>query len=128
MASEGLLTDGFFWIPSLAGPTTVNVRATCPALAARCCMSGSRAQQHTPSSHLQGGLDWLFKWQDGAPLLGYGQTAAYLVLPILLVVSQVGMPVGWGSNSAARPGLLARCREGARGQPGLVLSHPALAT
>ncbi|EFN53953.1 hypothetical protein CHLNCDRAFT_25162, partial [Chlorella variabilis] len=59
VASEGLLTDGFFWIPSLAGPTTVN-----------------------------GGLDWLFKWQDGAPLLGYGQTAAYLVLPILLVVSQ----------------------------------------
>ena len=25
MADEGLLTDGFFWIPSLAGPTTVNV-------------------------------------------------------------------------------------------------------
>lgn len=26
VADEGLLTDGFFWIPSLAGPTTVNVR------------------------------------------------------------------------------------------------------
>ena len=27
VADEGLLTDGFFWIPSLAGPTTVNVSA-----------------------------------------------------------------------------------------------------
>ncbi|KAL4856440.1 Inner membrane ALBINO3-like protein 2 [Chlorella vulgaris] len=59
VADEGLLTEGFFWIPSLAGPTTVN-----------------------------GGLGWLTQWQDGAPVLGYGQTAAYLVLPILLIVSQ----------------------------------------
>ncbi len=43
------------------------------------------------ASFLQGGLDWLFKWQNGAPMLGYYQTAAYLVLPILLVVSQVGL-------------------------------------
>jgi hypothetical protein len=30
VADEGLLTDGFFWIPSLAGPTTVNVRPPPP--------------------------------------------------------------------------------------------------
>ena len=26
VADEGLLTEGFFWIPSLAGPTKLNVR------------------------------------------------------------------------------------------------------
>ncbi|KAL4428994.1 hypothetical protein ABPG77_006033 [Micractinium sp. CCAP 211/92] len=59
VADEGLLSDGFFWIPSLAGPTTVN-----------------------------GGLGWLFSWENGAPPLGWQQTGAYLVLPILLIVSQ----------------------------------------
>lgn len=41
VADEGLLTEGFFWIPSLAGPTTVNVRAQ-PALA-----TNSVLQHHT---------------------------------------------------------------------------------
>ncbi|KAI7837770.1 hypothetical protein COHA_008401 [Chlorella ohadii] len=59
VADEGLLTDGFFWIPSLAGPTTVN-----------------------------GGLGWLTSWEGGAPQLGWADTGAYLVLPILLIVSQ----------------------------------------
>ncbi|KAL4440318.1 hypothetical protein ABPG75_003319 [Micractinium tetrahymenae] len=59
VADEGLLSDGFFWIPSLAGPTTVN-----------------------------GGLGWLFSWENGAPQLGWQDTGAYLVLPILLIVSQ----------------------------------------
>ncbi|PRW39360.1 ALBINO3 chloroplastic isoform B [Chlorella sorokiniana] len=59
VADEGLLTDGFFWIPSLAGPTTVN-----------------------------GGLGWLTSWENGAPQLGWSATGAYLVLPILLIVSQ----------------------------------------
>ncbi|PSC67864.1 inner membrane PPF-chloroplastic isoform B [Micractinium conductrix] len=59
VADEGLLTEGFFWIPSLAGPTTVN-----------------------------GGLGWLYSWENGAPPLGFAQTAAYLVLPILLIISQ----------------------------------------
>ncbi|KAI7837771.1 hypothetical protein COHA_008401 [Chlorella ohadii] len=62
VADEGLLTDGFFWIPSLAGPTTVN-----------------------------GGLGWLTSWEGGAPQLGWADTGAYLVLPILLIVSQVSM-------------------------------------
>lgn len=58
VADEGLLTEGFFWIPSLAGPTKLN-----------------------------GGLGWL-TLQDGAPPLGWHDTAAYLVLPVLLVISQ----------------------------------------
>eukprot|EP00271_Cylindrocystis_brebissonii_P015696 TRINITY_DN38671_c0_g1_i1.p1 TRINITY_DN38671_c0_g1~~TRINITY_DN38671_c0_g1_i1.p1 ORF type:complete len:565 (+),score=144.78 TRINITY_DN38671_c0_g1_i1:153-1847(+) len=64
VAAEGILTEGFFWIPSLAGPTALADRA-----------SGS-------------GVAWLFPFQDGAPPLGWGATAAYLVLPVLLVASQ----------------------------------------
>ncbi|XP_074295814.1 inner membrane protein PPF-1, chloroplastic-like isoform X2 [Silene latifolia] len=64
VANEGLLTEGFFWIPSLAGPTTVASRA-----------SGS-------------GISWLFPFVDGHPPLGWSDTAAYLVLPVLLIVSQ----------------------------------------
>lgn len=64
VANEGLLTEGFFWIPSLAGPTTVAARQT-----------GS-------------GTSWLFPFVDGHPPLGWSDTFAYLVLPVLLVVSQ----------------------------------------
>ncbi|XP_065874859.1 ALBINO3-like protein 1, chloroplastic [Euphorbia lathyris] len=64
VADEGLLTEGFFWIPSLAGPTTVAAR-----------QSGS-------------GISWLFPFLDGHPPLGWSDTLAYLVLPALLVVSQ----------------------------------------
>ncbi|KAK1403233.1 ALBINO3-like protein 1, chloroplastic [Heracleum sosnowskyi] len=64
VADEGLLTEGFFWIPSLAGPTTVAAR-----------QSGS-------------GISWLFPFIDGHPPLGWSDTLAYLVLPVLLVVSQ----------------------------------------
>ncbi|KAK7280927.1 hypothetical protein RIF29_08503 [Crotalaria pallida] len=64
VADEGLLTEGFFWIPSLAGPTTVAAR-----------QSGS-------------GISWLFPFVDGHPPLGWSDTLAYLVLPVLLVVSQ----------------------------------------
>lgn len=53
-----MLSEGFFWIPSLAGPT-----------------------------HGQSGVAWL-KLVDGTPPLGWHDTAAYLVLPVLLVVSQ----------------------------------------
>lgn len=38
---------------------------------------------------LQGGLGWLTSWENGAPQLGWADTGAYLVLPILLIVSQV---------------------------------------
>ncbi|KAI5322034.1 hypothetical protein L3X38_031106 [Prunus dulcis] len=64
VANEGLLTEGFFWIPSLGGPTTIAAR-----------QSGS-------------GISWLFPFVDGQPPLGWHDTAAYLVLPVLLVASQ----------------------------------------
>ncbi|PIA30368.1 hypothetical protein AQUCO_05600063v1 [Aquilegia coerulea] len=64
VANEGLLTEGFFWIPSLAGPTTVAAR-----------QNGS-------------GVSWLFPFVDGHPPLGWSDTLAYLVLPLLLIVSQ----------------------------------------
>ncbi|XP_057528356.1 ALBINO3-like protein 1, chloroplastic [Amaranthus tricolor] len=64
VANEGLLTEGFFWIPSLAGPTTIASR-----------QNGS-------------GISWLFPFIDGHPPLGWSDTAAYLVLPLLLVISQ----------------------------------------
>lgn len=64
VANEGLLTEGFFWIPSLAGPTTVAARG-----------NGS-------------GISWLFPFVDGHPPLGWSDTLAYLVLPVLLIVSQ----------------------------------------
>ncbi|KAL6186413.1 hypothetical protein ACLB2K_042533 [Fragaria x ananassa] len=64
VADEGLLSEGFFWIPSLAGPTTFAARS-----------SGS-------------GVSWLFPFVDGHPPLGWSDTLAYLVLPVLLVVSQ----------------------------------------
>ncbi|CAL0304134.1 unnamed protein product [Lupinus luteus] len=64
VANEGLLTEGFLWIPSLGGPTSIAAR-----------QSGA-------------GISWLFPFVDGHPPLGWQDTAAYLVLPILLVVSQ----------------------------------------
>ncbi|XP_010685796.2 inner membrane protein PPF-1, chloroplastic [Beta vulgaris subsp. vulgaris] len=64
VANEGLFTEGFFWIPSLGGPTTIAAR-----------QSGA-------------GVSWLFPFVDGHPPLGWNDTAAYLVLPVLLVVSQ----------------------------------------
>ncbi|XP_022158906.1 inner membrane protein PPF-1, chloroplastic [Momordica charantia] len=64
VANEGLLTEGFFWIPSLGGPTTIAAR-----------QSGA-------------GISWLIPFVDGHPPLGWSDTAAYLVLPVLLVISQ----------------------------------------
>uniref|UniRef100_A0A804MZZ5 Membrane insertase YidC/Oxa/ALB C-terminal domain-containing protein n=1 Tax=Zea mays TaxID=4577 RepID=A0A804MZZ5_MAIZE len=64
VANEGLLTEGFFWIPSLGGPTTIAAR-----------QSGS-------------GITWLFPFVDGHPPLGWHDTICYLVLPVLLVASQ----------------------------------------
>lgn len=65
VANEGLLSEGFFWIPSLAGPVTLADRA-----------SG-------------GGLKWLFPLENGEPPIGWHDAIAYLVLPFLLVVSQI---------------------------------------
>jgi YidC/Oxa1 family membrane protein insertase len=60
LSREGLLNEGFFWIPSLAGPV----------------------------SDWGGGLEWLWPLP---PSIGWGPALAYLVLPILLVVSQIYM-------------------------------------
>ncbi len=57
LSHEGLLGQGFFWIPSLAGPSN-------------------------------GGLEWLWPLP---PAIGWGAAVAYLVLPVLLVVSQLYM-------------------------------------
>ncbi|XP_010523134.2 PREDICTED: inner membrane protein ALBINO3, chloroplastic [Tarenaya hassleriana] len=64
VANEGLFTEGFFWIPSLGGPTSIAAR-----------QSGA-------------GISWLLPFVDGHPPLGWQDTAAYLVLPVLLIVSQ----------------------------------------
>ncbi|GMH36918.1 hypothetical protein BSKO_04791 [Bryopsis sp. KO-2023] len=65
VATEGLLdTEGFLWIPTLGGPTTILAR-----------QEGS-------------GIAWLYPFEDGAPPIGWEQAAPYLVLPVLLVVCQ----------------------------------------
>uniref|UniRef100_A0A7S0T8H6 Membrane insertase YidC/Oxa/ALB C-terminal domain-containing protein n=1 Tax=Pseudo-nitzschia delicatissima TaxID=44447 RepID=A0A7S0T8H6_9STRA len=63
LANENMLDEPFLWLPSLEGPTY-----------------GSDPTK---------GSAWLFdNWVNGAPSLGWEQTAAFLVLPVLLVVSQ----------------------------------------
>jgi YidC/Oxa1 family membrane protein insertase len=57
------LGEGFFWIPSLAGPVQI--------------------QQGT----FTGGIDWLLPNSD--MFLGWGPAIAYLILPVLLVISQL---------------------------------------
>lgn len=57
------LQEGFFWIPSLAGPVT------------------SRTD----------GIGWLTNMIDGAPAMGWPSAIGYMVLPVLLVVSQLYM-------------------------------------
>ena len=61
-AYRGELSDGFYWIPTLSGPTSVTNRGT----------------------------SWLFPFVDGAPPIGWHDAGAYLVLPALLLVVQYG--------------------------------------
>lgn len=63
-AQDGLLKEGFFFIPSLGGPATIEQQ-----------LSGE-------------GLSWLVPFVNGAPPIGWEDTAKYLVLPVLLVASQ----------------------------------------
>ena len=65
LSAEGLLNEGFFWIPSLAGPVSTQGASFPP--------------------------EWMWPLVDGVPPLGWVATIAYLILPILLVVSQVYM-------------------------------------
>ena len=62
-ANEGLLTEGFFWIPSLSGPTSAALKTG-------------------------GGLSWLAPFVDGAPPVGWHDALCYLSLPVILVASQ----------------------------------------
>ncbi len=57
------LNEGFFWIPSLAGPV----------------------------ADRSAGLSWLWPLVNGAPPIGWAAAIGYLVLPVLLVVSQLYM-------------------------------------
>jgi YidC/Oxa1 family membrane protein insertase len=61
LAKENRLTEPFLWLPSLEGPV---------------------------SDYTQG-ISWLKDgWVNGAPPLGWHDTLSYLVLPVLLVISQ----------------------------------------
>lgn len=60
LSHEGLLNQGFFWIPSLSGPV----------------------------STWGGGIGWLWPFP---PSVGWPDAIAYLVMPVLLVVSQLIM-------------------------------------
>lgn len=61
LSHEGLLYEGFLWIPSLAGPVV--------------------GMDRWPT--------WIFFW--GPEFIGWGPALAYLVLPVLLVASQFYM-------------------------------------
>nr|ADF43128.1 ALB3p [Chlamydomonas reinhardtii] len=75
VANDGLLdTQGFYFVPSLAGPTTMAMR--------------------------QSGLGTSWLWPlgpDGAPPIGWEDAAAYLTLPLLLVAVQ------YASSSVTSP-------------------------
>lgn len=61
MAQEGLLdAEGFYWLPNLAGPTSITTRGT----------------------------EWLYPFVDGAPPIGWDDASRYLILPVLMVVAQ----------------------------------------
>ena len=64
VAADGSLADGFYWIPSLSGPTSVTAQR-----------AGT-------------GTAWLLPLVDGAPPGGWDGAAPYLVLPVLLVLAQ----------------------------------------
>jgi YidC/Oxa1 family membrane protein insertase len=75
-AQDGLLNEGFFFIPSLGGPATIEQQ-----------LAGQ-------------GLNWLVPFVDGVPPLGWETTAKYLALPILLVASQyASMSISQPANS-----------------------------
>jgi len=66
VASEGLLDDqGFFFIPTLGGPTSFAAR-----------QAGSS-------------LQWLWPFVDGHPPIGWDEAIRYLILPIGVVIAQI---------------------------------------
>lgn len=67
LSHEGLLYEGFLWIPSLAGPM---------------------ADRGTGGGFMP---PWLAPFPFGEPSIGWLHALAYLVLPVLLIVSQYYM-------------------------------------
>ena len=63
-ATGELDNEGFYWIPSLAGPTTAALQK-----------AGA-------------GTAWLFPFVDGAPPIGWDTALRYLAIPIALVIAQ----------------------------------------
>lgn len=72
-ATGELDNQGFYWIPSLAGPTSI-------------------AAQKAGT-----GTAWLFPFVDGAPPIGWDEASLYLVLPVALVIAQ------WISSAIISP-------------------------
>lgn len=65
VASQGDLDNqGFYWIPTLAGPTSI---------------AAQKAGE---------GTAWLFPFVDGHPPIGWDLASSYLVLPVALVLAQ----------------------------------------
>lgn len=62
LAKDNKLAEPFLFLPNLEGPTF------------------GADPQHTS--------DWIFKWVDGVPSLGWETTAAYVSIPIILIISQ----------------------------------------
>lgn len=63
LAKDNQLNESFLWLPNLEGPT-----------------------YGADPTH---GSDWILKgWTDGVPSLGWADTTSFLILPVLLVVSQ----------------------------------------
>ncbi len=60
LANDNVLSESFLFLPSLEGPV----------------------RSYTE------GIGWLTEWVDGAPKLGWADTLAYLILPVVLVASQ----------------------------------------
>jgi YidC/Oxa1 family membrane protein insertase len=84
VAAQGQLDNqGFYWIPSLAGPTSI-------------------AAQRAGA-----GTAWLFPLVDGAPPVGWDLASRYLALPVALVVAQyissaiISPPVDPNNDNAA---------------------------
>lgn len=62
LAKDNKLDEPFLWLPNLEGPT-----------------------YGADPAH---GSDWILKWIDGAPTLGWTDSIAFLSIPIILVLSQ----------------------------------------
>jgi YidC/Oxa1 family membrane protein insertase len=74
LAKEDQLNEPFLFLPSLEGPVYGAAQAD--------------------------GSNWLFNWVDGAPPLGWDDTGAFLILPVLLVISQfISMEIMTPKNS-----------------------------